>query len=531
MLSNFTYKIIEKMKYKILYVLLICFSLFACDNERWGDYYDASNTLISNQTVLEAAKANSEISNFIALLQELKLDKRLSTKEVLTLMAPKNGSFDLSTMTEDEKLLFAKNHLLMSQVILSEIAEMTRFRALSSKFVRITPKEKGHVINETISIDSKINVCKNGSCITIENPIKIEPNLYDAILNLSDEYSIIRDTLKSHHIRLFDKNNSKPIDVDNLGNIVYDSIFYDSNEYFAYTGSFTDESKQYTAIVPTNEQYLEAQNEVFDFMQNKLGKYPQHADTVMVQNWILKAMVYEQTFNAVSPPKKMESLRKELWISKKQGAFNFVKSVSNGNLISPQKVSVPKYKYIGNCVYHPAIWFSDLMTEEKKTEYFNFGEAILPERFTRVWDTGIFGGAVHVALNSADEFKNEIGDPEKCRIWFESLPVKEIESGGQRSLVVQNLVPGRYKVTFAVRSWKCTDMQVYVNGKKIGKPGGSWNDRTYDRKEGFLGYYTHEEGDPKQVFVRFQMAKFAPPRMDYRMTPFIVKLIPTESVY
>lgn len=522
MLPNFINKIIEKMKNKILYTLLICFSLFACDNDRWGDYYDASNILISDQTVLEAAKANPEISDFTALLQELKLDKRLTTKEVLTLMAPKNGTYDLSTMTDEEKVLFAKNHLLMSQIILSEVDEMTRFRALSSKFVRIAPKSKGYVVNETISIDSKINVCKNGSCIALESPIKPEANLYDAILQLGDEYSIIRDTLKDHHVRLFDKTNSKPIDVDNLGNIVYDSIFYDYNEYFMYTGSFTDEAKQYTAIVPTNKQFLAAQSEVFDYMQNKLGKYPKHADTVMVQKWILRAMVYEQTFNAANPPKKMESVREELWLTKKQGSLNFIKSVSNGNIVSPSRISVPKYKYFGEIVYEPQIWANKLMTDELKEEYFQFGEGVLDSKFEAVkW------GAAFLAINGAEEYTSQVDDLDACRIWYNMLPVTEVESDGERSLVVRNIVPGRYKVTFNIHSWSSSLVQIYVNGQKIHKPVGNWADRTWDRKDGHLGYYTHKEGDPDYVRVTFKLAS----NDKLRMRVNKVKLIPTESVY
>ncbi|TKG87517.1 fasciclin domain-containing protein, partial [Puteibacter caeruleilacunae] len=482
---------------RILYILIIVVAFIGCETERWGDYYDAQSSVVSDETVWAVADKDTEISDFIALIEELKLENRLQGKENLTLFAPKNGTFDVSSMTEEEKLAFAKNHMVSSAIKLVNLTEETRFRSLNSKYIRLANTNGSFTVNETVNVDSKQSICKNGCLMKIDQAILPEPNLYDYILELGDEYSIIRDTLIANKEEIFDRENSLPVGMDELGNVIYDSVWVHTNNIFAYSGNFSDESKTFTTIVPTNEQFLDARQEVFDYLQSNLGKYPQRADTMMVQNWTFRAMAYEGMLDENDLPEKLESLKGEVWIPAKQGNFTGSTSKSNGKALSIDGYKIPRYKYMGIIKYWPAIWYNSLMTDQMHEDYFEFGEGVkTPPVGSKMTDPGR-GGVAWVQINNETANKETLEDPSTRNVWMECLPVKEVESNGEKSLVVQNVVPGTYEVTFSLRDYKHPNVQIYVNGQPIAKPlgkdntGFDWknapNDLSWDK---VIGYYT-----------------------------------------
>ncbi|TKG96329.1 fasciclin domain-containing protein [Puteibacter caeruleilacunae] len=520
---------------RILYLLLICLGFVSCEQDRWGNYYDTQDAVVSDQTVWDAASDDNEINQFIDLMKQVELTDRLQGKEVLTLFAPKNGTFDGSSMSDEEKTAFVKNHMVSSNIVLANLQEEERYRTLNSKYIRVAEQDDAYTVNEEIGIDPAQKLCKNGSLIIVDAPILPEANLYDYVLSLGDDYSLIRDTLMANELKIFDKENSLPVDMDALGNTIYDTVWVYTNDIFSFSGDFSDESETYSVMIPTNEQFLAAREQVFDYMQSKMGHYPQAEDTLMVQDWLFSAMVYEGIIDEANVPEKMESLGGQVWISDKQGDITGTTSVSNGVAATISGFKVPLYKYMGVLNYWPGIWYNSMMTDQMHEDYFVFGEGVAdPPVGGAIVDAG-HGGVAWVQINEETVNKTTLDDPSTRNLWMECLPVQEIESNGEKSLVVRNLVPGTYEVTFSLRDWKHPNVQVYVNGQPIGKPVGkqgsgfNWgkdpNDLTWDK---VIGYYTHEDGDPDQVFVRFETAGDSP---SFRLVPFRVLLRPTESVY
>ena len=516
------------MTRKILFFISICLTCLACENNEWDKHYDQDNQLVSDQTVLQTAEKTSDVSEFVSLIKELDLQNRLNTKEIVTLFAPKNGTFDVSTMSEEEKMLFVKNHIVATRVILDNIKEVNRFKALSSKYIRVDKGEPEHVINEEIKVLQNKGLLANGVVLVIDKPIPIEENVYDFIKSLGDEYSIVRDTVTNNEKQFFDKDNSLVIGMDDLGNLVYDSVFVTKNPFFGELGQLNDESKKFSVIVPSDEQYLASREVAFDYFYNTLGRYPTKEDTLTAQNIIFSLMGYTEEIDIASPLDEYFSNAELKWLTAKQG--NFINSISksNGSVITVDKIHLPLYLYMEPIIYYSPIYFNDLMTEELKSESFVFGEMVNLEEPLKLWDVNNGGATTVTFVEDIDWATVNLPD-EQDKYGFSWLPLKEITKNGERSIITQTVPPGIYEVTFSSRNWRQGNVQVLINGKEIGEPTGRWGSPT-NWTDFTLGYYEHSEDDPETVMASAFLAGLNWVGWG-RVAPHRIRLVPTENNY
>lgn len=121
---------------------------------------------------------------------------------------------------------------------------------------KTTSEENGSqeiIFNSNCKVKKVVKV-NNGYVYELDNIIVTPKSLLETIEGLSDEYSIFKNAVLSRNIKIFDKNNSLSIGVDESGNTVYDSVFTVKNPYFLDKGlDLASESKKITMLIPSDE--------------------------------------------------------------------------------------------------------------------------------------------------------------------------------------------------------------------------------------------------------------------------------------
>lgn len=105
-----------------------CNTVAACNNQ-WDNYVAVDIPTLEG-SVLEAVKANGELSGFYTLLQETGYDKVLQGAYEYTILAPADEAFAeyVKSLTEDEwneeaKLLMVRNHIAFGTFNLTELLQ------------------------------------------------------------------------------------------------------------------------------------------------------------------------------------------------------------------------------------------------------------------------------------------------------------------------------------------------------------------------------------------------------------------------
>ena len=96
-----TYKIYNKV-----IGLAIAALTFAACSDTWDDHYDNKGEGMSDATLWQAIKQNSNLSNFAKVVEGCGYDKALNSSQVFTVFAPTNDQFSAQ---EAEELIAGYN--------------------------------------------------------------------------------------------------------------------------------------------------------------------------------------------------------------------------------------------------------------------------------------------------------------------------------------------------------------------------------------------------------------------------------------
>ena len=73
--------------------LITSVSLGSC-SDTWDDHYESLSGLTYDGSLLGYLQDNPDLSDFVEVVKASGFDKDLASNQVLTVIAPKNGSFD-----------------------------------------------------------------------------------------------------------------------------------------------------------------------------------------------------------------------------------------------------------------------------------------------------------------------------------------------------------------------------------------------------------------------------------------------------
>ena len=251
------------------YWLLVIGATVACSD--WTDHYEADSSLMDTQqqTLWENIASNPSLSQFKALLQKTGYDEVLNTTQTYTVWAPTDGTYDYEALTalSNSRLQreFVENHVARNNYPASGLMEQKLY-TINEKLMFFNGNQQYTMQGINVS---KPNVnTHNGILHVLNGKIPFMANIYESLNNNDFPIDSIANYYHSFDERELNEYKSVqgPI-VD--GEITYlDSIFDEHNDlysrYFAYINR---EDSNYTMLVPTNEAWRKAKEQVMQYYQ------------------------------------------------------------------------------------------------------------------------------------------------------------------------------------------------------------------------------------------------------------------------
>lgn len=243
------------------YILIALLSLFvgwgfsSCQDEH-DEHYDRSGDL-PNENLYELIKLNDDLSKFTKLVEIAGYDTLLKSTQTFTLWAPVNDALsgiDLSTVTKEQAQLIVNNHLARFNNSTSSAAgKLVRMR----NYKIYTFSDGGMTFGGAQLISHDI-LARNGLLHTLKSQITHHYNLYEYIKATSTT-SKFWAFVKSFEEEKFDEEASIPIDIDESGRTIYDTVttFYNRlfDDLVFGLGKINIEDSIYTMLTPSDQAW------------------------------------------------------------------------------------------------------------------------------------------------------------------------------------------------------------------------------------------------------------------------------------
>lgn len=201
-------------------LVLIATVLFcgSCDDDRWDDQ-DVSGT--RSQTLWEVISTRSELSEFKNILQESGYDALLQSSGTYTVLAPVNEA--VKTLAADAE---------PAAVSASHIALLEYNKATLDTMKYLTMSSGKMVVLDSLRLQTEEVVCRNGILRFARYATGNQPNIYEALEGLADEYKMARFIL-SLGDSVMDMGKSVQVGLDPVTNQpIYDTIMMFTNPLF-----------------------------------------------------------------------------------------------------------------------------------------------------------------------------------------------------------------------------------------------------------------------------------------------------------
>lgn len=246
-------QIIHK-KYLLVTGLIII--LFSCERSDWKEHYEDYGERV-NMELWDAIKSEPQFSDFVAWMEERKLDTLFKSELSYTIFVPGNQALanynDSLGYAPDDILRY---HISPTIIQTGDINGFRKVQTLTGKFSPIETGSSGSTY-DTHPIVYSSPLFLNGKYFEISEIALPRPNLYEYTALYS---SIIKEYIDRTDSVFLDKSLSTPVGFDAEGNTIWDSVFSVVNrferEYFPVTTEFRDKSA--TFVLFTQIQYMEA---------------------------------------------------------------------------------------------------------------------------------------------------------------------------------------------------------------------------------------------------------------------------------
>lgn len=287
---------------KIVPVMLLSGCLSAC-SDNWDTHFSQQEEVINNTeisvaqgTAADYMKLEKTLSSMYGLFEEAGVVKTMAQREqVYTLLVADNEAIaaDTTTPTDDKEYL-AKSHVADVSLSPANLTDGQRVLMWNDKYLNVS-KVKGDDGKVTIAFNGtkvkKVVKVNNGFIYVLESYVSSPKSMYEMIEDLGEEYSIFREMITSRNTKVFDRNASKPIGVDNTGSTVYDSVFVITNPYFAAQKfDLMSESLTATMLIPSNTVIRQA----LEVAKASLKEWNMTRVDSVMENWIFQAAFFNK---------------------------------------------------------------------------------------------------------------------------------------------------------------------------------------------------------------------------------------------
>lgn len=256
----------------------VCGAMFiASCTDDWDDHYDAVTQTGTGGTTMAYLEAHA--SDFAEIIKAAGYDKKLSSSQVLTILAPQNDSFNKDELLrqiasgDKEEVVerFLENHILLYNVSMNNDEKTVSL--LNEKKIHFGTLDDKQI--DGVDVLQENVVCNNGIIHILKDDIAYKANVmeqlgdnykkYLAENGLEDSNDIISlySFLRLYDADSLDEHRSVEFGQDEYGNVVYsDSVMIRNNTILRSLNAYIyREDSSYWAIDPGVDAYQKLYNE------------------------------------------------------------------------------------------------------------------------------------------------------------------------------------------------------------------------------------------------------------------------------
>ena len=240
------------------------FFIFSGCEDYWQNHYQTQPETV-DKNMWEIIQAESDLSSFVELVKQYKLDTLFLRDNTYTLFIPDNGALANITQSGAISDTLIKYHFINQFIDSRAIQGKRKLQTITKKYALFENNGTSSFYDE-IKVSYESPLFLNGKYFVIDNVAKPKLSLYEYISQFAPSLKRFIDSKDSIVI---DKEKSKVLGFDENGNTLYDTvpIIYNSFEEAFFPVREEFRNKTATLVYPRLESY----NHALDEMATTLG--------------------------------------------------------------------------------------------------------------------------------------------------------------------------------------------------------------------------------------------------------------------
>lgn len=285
---------------KYLSAIITALILLISCTDTWDSHYKEQEEVINNDNIISISSSTKQyieseasLSSMYALFKDTKVLEQIEANDHVTLLVVENEN--ISHSEDMTSTYLAENHVAAIAISPANLINGERVLMQNKKYLNISTQvtNKGTTYYFNNAEVKKIIKTTDGYIYVLNSFAQSPKSLYETIESLGDNYSIFREMILSRNEKVFDKNASTPIDVDNTGSTIYDSVFIITNPYFNAKGfDLNSPALTATLLIPSNKVVNEA---ISTAKQNLKDWGMQRADSI-IANWVFQSAFFKEQY-------------------------------------------------------------------------------------------------------------------------------------------------------------------------------------------------------------------------------------------
>ncbi|MGM9792812.1 MAG: fasciclin domain-containing protein [Candidatus Cryptobacteroides sp.] len=327
-----------------------CIITSGCMRE-FNEHYGDSNAVAHQGTVYDCLQEDGRFTRFLSLVDEAGLKGYLTGNDLVTIWAPTDETAPetLEEMSTEDRKFLVQNHISISTIYSRNVASSAVIATVAGKnFNASNTAAEGFVVGGR-RIVSPDRLYQNGLVQELDGWLEPRKNISQWLDALSDDYSIFRDSLRARNVRVFDKENSPILGVDEEGTVVYDSVWVVTNDYLNNI-DLGNEAGRYTLFVPDNDAVngaIERRREYF----SSVGRDFTGQDSLDFLNWVMRASIFRGDLEVTDKDILKSVSGKELRMSYQRLKDTVL--MSNGRVYTYDTLYVPRDVHYKKLEFNP----------------------------------------------------------------------------------------------------------------------------------------------------------------------------------
>jgi hypothetical protein len=251
------------MKIKSYITIFFAILLFSSCERDWDDHYNVYPETV-DENVWNAMQQDPQISEFVQILKDFQYDTLFIRDDSYTIFVPTNDAVAQFKNENSFDSVLVRYHLASHFIQSGNIAGTRQIQTMATKFA--TFQRMGSQIKlDGITVLKESPLYKNGKYFILEQVAKPLPNLYEYFAFTNP---ILKKYIDSKDSVILDREKSKPIGFDSLGNTIFDSVLIRYNkfeeEFFPVSQEYRNQTA--TIVFPKKEDYDAALTEMAQSM-------------------------------------------------------------------------------------------------------------------------------------------------------------------------------------------------------------------------------------------------------------------------